>query len=375
MIHLRFKKLKSGKFSIYLDYQVKDGFGKSKRMYDFIKIYVSRDYSNNNRIASEDKALMELAYSIRSKRELEIYGSAPGIESSAKRVNVSFLDFILSEAKKLNRNQFVTCARHLENFSKGKDILFSDITVPFLEKFAASMKGKVSHNTVVLYMVMVSTALNRAVKQGIIDESPFNNYKKPTPQESTRTFLELHEIKALKETIIPCEPQICQAFLFSCFTGLRRSDVIGLKKEHIITEKDKDGVPQQILYIRPIKSTNTSGKLLKVPLSAQAQTILSEVVNYKQTDLVFGALPASETIGRWLKQWAKAAGLKKHVHFHMARHTFATLCLTSNIDVYTTSKLLGHSSISTTQVYAKIIDEKKLNEIRKFPFISITPSK
>ncbi|MBI5539061.1 MAG: site-specific integrase [Bacteroidia bacterium] len=367
MINLRYKKLSTGKFSIYLDYTIRGKNGKSHREYEFLKIHVSKDYSHSKRITTGDKPLMELAQSIRSKRELELYGTVKGLNASSKRVNVSLLAFVKKEYIRTNRNSYLAFSKHIEKFSKGKDILFSDVNTFFIEDFAQYLKKLNSHNTVILYLENLKTILNSAIRQEIIAVNPFIRYKIPVKQDTDRTFLELHEVKKLNETPCNCEPQIRQAFLFSCFTGLRLSDITTLKKEHIQIDKDKDGKSFHALVIRPIKTTQTSGQLLKAPLSEQAVKIIKEVKSSSKSDLVFDALPHKQIINNWLKKWAKAAEIKKNLHFHAARHTFATLCLTSGIDIYTVSKLLGHTRIDATQIYAKIIDEKKQKEVKKFP--------
>lgn len=367
MINLRYKKLNSGKFSIYLDYTVRGKDGKSHREYEFLKIHVSKDYSHSKRITTEDKPLMELAQSIRSKRELELYGTVKGLNASGKRVNVSLLAFVKKEHERTKQRSYLAFSKHLEKFSKGKDILFSDVNAQFIEDFAQHLKKKTAHNTTILYLENLKTLLNRAIRQEIIAVNPFIRYKIAVKQDTDRTFLELHEVKTLNETQCNCEPQIRQAFLFSCFTGLRFSDVITLKKAHIQIEKDKEGKPFHTLVIRPIKTTRTSGQLLKAPLSEQAVKILADVKSNRKSQLVFDALPEKNVVNSWLKKWADAAEIKKNLHFHAARHTFATLCLTSGIDIYTVSKLLGHTRIDATQIYAKIIDEKKQQEVQKFP--------
>jgi integrase len=367
MINLRYKKLNSGKFSIYLDYTVRGKDRKSHREYEFLKIHVSKDYSHSKRITAEDKPLMELAQSIRSKRELELYGTVKGLNASGKRVNISLLAFVKKEYERTKQRSYLAFSKHLEKFSKGKDILFSDINLSFIEDFAKHLKNKTAHNTTILYLENLKTLLNRAIRQEIIAVNPFIRYKIAVKQDTDRTFLELHEVKKLNETQCNCEPQIRQAFLFSCFTGLRFSDVITLKKAHLQIEKDKEGKPFHTLVIRPIKTTRTSGQLLKAPLSEQAVKILADVKNNRKSQLVFDALPQKNVVNSWLKKWADAAEIKKNLHFHAARHTFATLCLTSGIDIYTVSKLLGHTRIDATQIYAKIIDEKKQQEVQKFP--------
>ena len=82
----------------------------------------------------------------------------------------------------------------------------------------------------------------------------------------------------------------------------------------------------------------------------------------KDDDKIF-VLPASVNLSVGLDNWAKKAGIKKHVTFHTARHTFATMMLTLGADLYTTSKLLGHANVATTQIYAKIVDKKKIEAV------------
>lgn len=95
-----------------------------------------------------------------------------------------------------------------------------------------------------------------------------------------------------------------------------------------------------------------------LPLSQQAMKWLPERGDAKDEDKVFD-LPSESRICIILDKWAKAAGITKHVTYHVSRHSFATMMLTLDVDIYTTSKLLGHKNIATTQIYAKIIDQKK----------------
>ena len=74
-------------------------------------------------------------------------------------------------------------------------------------------------------------------------------------------------------------------------------------------------------------------------------------------------------LGNVIKPWCKHAGIDKRVSFHTARHTFATLALTQGVDLYTVSKLLGHKTIQATQIYAKIVDEKKKAAMELLPTI------
>lgn len=99
------------------------------------------------------------------------------------------------------------------------------------------------------------------------------------------------------------------------------------------------------------------------PLSESAMSWLPERGDASSGDAVFGTLPALARINLMLKVWAKDAGVTKHISFHTSRHSFATMMLTLGADLYTTSKLLGHSNVKTTQIYAKIVDSKKVEAV------------
>jgi site-specific recombinase XerD len=90
---------------------------------------------------------------------------------------------------------------------------------------------------------------------------------------------------------------------------------------------------------------------------------LPERGNAKDDDRVFHLAAPSAHQTKTFRAWVKNAGIKKNVTFHVARHTFATMGLTAGADLYTVSKLLGHSNVSTTQIYAKIIDKKKVEAV------------
>ena len=85
---------------------------------------------------------------------------------------------------------------------------------------------------------------------------------------------------------------------------------------------------------------------------------------------VFPDLPRYNSVqARHLEHWAKAAGITKRMHFHVARHTFAMLLLSGGVDLFAVSGLLGHSNIATTQIYAKLTDTAKQSAIDKLPTI------
>ncbi len=152
--------------------------------------------------------------------------------------------------------------------------------------------------------------------------------------------------------------EVKDAFLFSCFTGLRYSDVVNLTWDNISNDKIE------------FKQRKTGG-VEYLPISQTAKDILVNSQNSKNKSKFIFDVPTKVGIFKHIKKWVKDAGIKKRVSFHTARHTFATMALTQGVDLYTVSKLLGHKDISTTQVYAKIIDSKKDEAVNKLPILSI----
>jgi len=118
-----------------------------------------------------------------------------------------------------------------------------------------------------------------------------------------------------------------------------------------------------------------TGEVETLPVSEQAAAILRSQSNAEVSPRIISEVPAEavfklgaqQSIDKAIRQWVKRAGVEKRISFHCARHTFATLGLTCGVDLYTMSKLLGHRDIASTQIYAKIIDKKKLEAVAMLP--------
>ena len=194
--------------------------------------------------------------------------------------------------------------------------------------------------------------VGKAVRSGRLPENPIDRMDrsdKPKAVPPARTYLALEEIRLLHGC--PSGPErVRNAFLFSCFCGLRWSDVKSLTWDDIRPEKDRFSIAKRM---------EKTQEWVVTPLSQEAASFLPP----RKGNLVFD-LPTSTAANADLKRWAKAAGIRKKITFHTARHTFATLLLTLGADLYTTSKLLGHTNITTTQIYAEVVDEKKSHAVR-----------
>lgn len=157
--------------------------------------------------------------------------------------------------------------------------------------------------------------------------------------------------------------EVKRAFLFACYTGLRFSDLKKLTWGKIQPENGRHK-----LQYRQKKT----GGFEYFPLSETANKLLkddSNIINFPNKQVF--KLPVLRYYNYVLKQWAKKAGIGKHLSSHVARHTFATLALTNGVDLYTVSKLLGHRDIAATQIYAKIIDKKKEEAVDMLPPLQV----
>jgi integrase len=348
MVKLRKKKLNDGKLSLYLDI-----YNNGNRRYEFLKLYLTSDRKFN-------KEILSLAETIRAKKEIEIKSQEYGFVPSFKK-QIDFIDYMYNISKEKNpsnRKLFQCAINYVKLFSKGK-LTISNVNETWLKDFEKFMFGKLSNNSIISYFRVIKVTLNIAVREKIIGTNPFKYYQLVTKKEETaRQFLTFDEIMILNN--IDCNnSEVKRAFLFACYTGLRISDIINLKWSNI---KDSN------IEIRQIK-TNIVQHL---PLSETARNILYNKkynIYDLNNDKVF-MLPCFTEILRYLNAWVLRAGINKHITTHCARHTFATLSLTHGVDLFTVSKLLGHTDIKTTQVYAKIIDSKKVEAVNMLPKIN-----
>ena len=199
-------------------------------------------------------------------------------------------------------------------------------------------------------------ALSEAVREGVINKNPCDmlaDADKIKVPESTRAYLTIDELKLLENTPTASE-ETRRAYLFMCYCGLRISDVKALRWADINQQGE-----QWTITIRQQKTQTP----LYLPLSSKAREFLPQQGENPASGLVFADIPTEPAMNRTLKAWAERAGISKNLTLHTARHTYATTLLTKGADLYTVSKLLGHSEVATTQIYAKIVDKKKVDAV------------
>ncbi len=191
-----------------------------------------------------------------------------------------------------------------------------------------------------------------------MDKNPFyalGRHERIAKQQAEREYLTKEELLALIEAPTTNETTK-RAFLFCCFTGLRYSDVCALTWRNI---KQVNGG-----LVVSIQSMQKTGKQVTIPLNQSALNWLPDRNGCKPGQKVFD-MTCLSACDRCLKKMAAAAGIEKNVSFHTSRHSMATLSLAAGGDLYTVGKLLGHTSINSTQVYADVVMETKIEAVNR----------
>lgn len=358
-VHIRYKLLKNNRKSIYLDY-----FIGGKRKVEYLKLYLEPGTSKDVRLHNE--YIMRCALNIKVER-LENFARKRDIDFGIDRSKVFLLDwidkFVADRKRKGVRSaetNYQPLKKHITEFAP--KIRLWEVNSRFLEDFVEHMCTKTCPRSKKNYAKKtvsdIVENLGVVMKAAIAADIPVSN---PVPlmnrsiihgDEKPRSYLTMDEVKKLVATPSTNE-RMTRLFLFSLMTGVRYSDLRSLTWSDIIEEDGK---------FRLEKQMRKTGKMLYLPMNATAVELLPERGENKS--LVFD-VPTIQALDKSLKKWVKRAGIDKNVSFHTARHSFATIGLELGSDLYTVSKLLGHSDVGVTQVYATIINPKKEEAIYK----------
>lgn len=356
-VRIRYKNLANGNKSIYLDI-----YQNGKRSYDFLKLYLVPETSPEAKIQNDNTRVA--ANAIKSQRIIELTNDVAGIRNNSHRARMLLTELLIEYGDTqyakghYTVKRWVSATNNLINLWRPKSTL-REVDKQWCEEFNAwllndyrtSSGKRMEKSTVCYYLRCLKSGFNYAIENAIVAENPICRLKSDVFKlpESKREFLTVEEVKKLIDTPIKKKhEQLKAAFLFSCFCGLRISDVCKLTWRNIIQDNDR--------YRVEIMMTKTKQPLY-LPLNRQAMRWLPDRGDAQEDDRVF----KNVTMGRrsQITAWAKSAGITKYVTFHVSRHTFATMSLTMGADLYTTSKLLGHTSVRTTEIYAKIVNRKK----------------
>ena len=371
-IRLRQRRTSSGLISLYLDIYIN-----GRRSYEYLKMYLIPERTRADK--EKNRETLRLADAIRAKRVVELRNGQYGFQAQFA-TSTRFFDYYRSLCEKRlgvesrgNWGNWYSCLHHLKKYEKREDITFADITPEWVQgfkdylehdavawghDFRKRIKDKpLSRNSKMSYFNKLRACLNQAFEERILPYNPLRGIEGFKAEEGTRMYLTIDEVKRLVQ--VDCEyPQIKAAFLFSCLTGLRRSDVLRLRWGDVYQQ----GGFTRIIF----KQKKTNGQEY-LDITAEAAKLMGERGN--ANDCVFADIHSPSCTNKTIQEWVLRAGIDKKITFHCARHTFATMMLDIGTDLYVVSKLLGHREIGTTQIYARVLDKNKQAAVAAIPSI------
>jgi integrase len=360
-VKLREKPIKNGQLTLYLDFYPAipiPNTGRTTRR-EFLGIYVyakpqnefERNYNKEMRLKAEV---------IRGRRQEAIINREYGfIDRHADEVD--FLKYFEDVCTNSESRAHASLAKHFKSFVNGSCPV-RNVSREFCQNFCTYIsdsqnlrntksKTKLSPSTAALYQSYFFSVIHKAYIDKVLPEDYCAGMKSGRRESKIKEYLTLDEVKLLASSECP-HPVMKRAAIFSCLTGLRLSDIRKLRWEDI--EEAPDGGYCMNIVTQKTKEAAT------LPLCNDAYEILGE----RSTGLVFKGFTDNHA-NLALKKWIKSVGITKDISFHSMRHSFATLQLAAGTDLYVISKLLTHRDISSTQIYAKVVDSSKREAVNR----------
>lgn len=358
-VTLRTRPLKNGMLSYYLDYY--PGYRDQETMktirHEGLNIYI---YANpkNERERNFNATMSEKAEAIRCRRFESIVNDRYDFFDRHK-LKADFLEYYRKQLRKHDQKwEFVY--HHFYNFVHGK-CTFEEIDIDLCNKFREYLLNakqlrrddRISKNSASGYWSTFKGLLKILYRNRLIKTNINDFLDKIEIEDTPKDYLSVEELYKLAET--PCKKPILKtAALFSCLTSLRISDILSLQWHEIVD------------FAAGGKCVHTITQKTKtediIPVSDEALQLIG--YSPEKTGLVFKGLKRSWT-QHPMKEWIREAGITKNITFHCFRHTFATLQIAAGTDIYTVSKMLTHRNVSTTQIYAELVSEKKRESANK----------
>lgn len=297
-------------------------------------------------------------------------------------VNITFVAFAKlaidnSDKRQSTKDNLHTTLTVLQEFRSGLD--FKDLTYTFLRDFEQHLREKGNAvNTIAKHMRQLRTLINEAINQGYMhaDAYPFRKYK-IKQEKGKHEFLTPDELKKLETVKVEEKSMrhVLDAFLFCCYTGLRFSDFCQLTSDNFIKINGK-----RWLYFKSVKTEVEVRLPLHLLFEGKALAVLDQYPDVGS----FASLPCNSEVNKLLRRLTSLADIRKHVTYHTARHTCATLLVHDGVAITTVQRLLGHTSVKTTQIYSEVLSStivrdltnvrKKRKKVNKFPDKSLSPS-
>jgi len=374
-IRLRRRLTPSGKESLYLDIYI-DG----KRSYEYLKLYLIPEHSREDK--EKNRQTLQLAEAVRSKRVVDLQNKRFGfMKGFATDTNLfDYTEMLIERRYSLeslgNWGNWRSYLVHLKIYCPNTSTTLGDVTPEFVQGFKDYLefkaecqtntkakpgeRRKLSQNAKCGYFNKMRCTMNTAFKEGLIPKNPINGISAIKEGDPERVYLTIEEVRKLAAT--ECKyPALKRAYLFSCLTGLRLSDIKKLRWSEI---REEGGFTRIVFRQKKTKEQEY------LDISPEASRLLGE--RKDPETLVFSDFLYDVYMRHELRAWCLRAGIPKSPTFHSGRHTFAVMMLDLDADIYTVQKLLGHAEIKTTEIYAKILDRKKQAAVLKIPDIGLS---
>jgi len=351
---LRKRKNEDGSTSLLLDI-----YHNGKRSYEFLKeLKLMKVTTPLDRVENKDR--LKLAEQIKNKREQQLQGDDYEITPAFKK-GVDFIQYFdnyLTIYNKKDKRVINGCFGKFKEFMQEKGIkslttkqVDENLVIEFKDFLEDTLNGETPAN----YFKKFKRVLQYAVKQKVISFNPALDVSVKRNESIKKDILSFDEIRLLAATQVTNE-QVKKAFLFSCYTGLRFCDIIQLKWKHI--QGHMVNIMQQ-----------KTSKPVSIDIHENAKPLLGK--RGKPDELVF-MLPSHNACLKNLTTWCKKAGVDKKITWHCARHSFATNIIFYGSDVNSASSLLGHSSLTYTQRYIRVVASLKEKAIANLPRIDMS---
>lgn len=345
-VRLRRRTLKNGGASLYLDI-----YDRGIRRYEYLHLYLNEERTPADRNLNAET--LRVAEAMRARRMIEVQREGAGLAMPSERTVASLLHEWVESRKGRSKGTIEVWSYWVGIVEKwkGAGVALKDITKGWWTMYKDWVAGlKLNATTRHHYLSRMRCVLNRAEKDGLLVVNPSRGDRIERMKRAERVWLTAEELTKMKATHLE-NSDLERAFLFGCLTGLRWSDILPLRYEDIEGK-------------RLTKKIVKTGKVEYMTLNSQAVELVGT-----GTGRVFPSLSRRDRLTKYLRRWAKAAGVNKPITFHSSRHTFAVLMLSAGVDIYTLSRLLGHSSVTTTQIYADIVDARRIEAVEKLPQI------
>lgn len=364
-ITLSKKKLSKGRISLYLDCCIN-----GKRRKEYLGIILEAPTSKEIRKANREK--IQLAQLLRSRREMEYLQSRflihpvstthiqPSQEADTGR-DIDFFVFATNYLEEYQGKDYRVVRgmlSHLKEYHT-PPLPVSDMTHQFCYNFLRHLQNKLTGNTPINYFKKFKLCLNLCVEEGLLQDNPSDNIRMSQYYDVTKEILSTEELNRL--VLTGCRhKEVKRAFLFACQSGLRWCDICEL------TFRSIDFAQRRLTLIQKKVAGHSRQAVLHLNLNNNAIRLLEEQGIGNPDKKVF-SLPSHSYALRILNEWTRSAGIRKHISFHCARHTFITQIMASGASIKTAASLAGHSSTRHTEKYIHIIDTQKQQAVDSLP--------